>query len=445
MIAEADGDDELRAWLRKVIDAKKEIVAFVDGRVDGAGTGEFVGYMKGSFNLCLRVGFGDRRQSAIIRFPKPGQTVCRVEKVTNEVHVMEYLREHTTIPLPRVLSWGLTEESPQQLGPFIIMDFIDGTHLSTILKQPTKNDQEDEILNPDIGDSTLDIIYDQLADYVLQISRLEFSRIGAISKDHTSNIWSVTERPFTYKMNELATSTGYPIDRFPAAPFDRASDYLKSLANEHLAHLHIQRNLANSSEDAERRFIARHRFLQLIPKYCINDAGPFKVFCDDMQPSNMLVDPVTLRITALLDFEFTNAMPAQFAYDPPWWLLLLGPEIWEERYSLNEFLVRYQPKMEQFLRALERLEVKSASTKGQLEEPRLSTHMRDSWKTGRFWFNYAARKCLDVDFIYWKFLHEEGAGVELLDEETRAGMEPFKKMKMKQLEAYREQYAQRLL
>ncbi len=71
MIAEADGDDELRAWLRKVIDAKKEIVAFVEGRVDGAGTGEFVGYMKGSFNLCLRVGFGDRRQSAIIRFPNP--------------------------------------------------------------------------------------------------------------------------------------------------------------------------------------------------------------------------------------------------------------------------------------------------------------------------------------------------------------------------------------
>ena len=32
-IAKANGDDECRAWLRKVIDAN-EIVAFVDGRLD---------------------------------------------------------------------------------------------------------------------------------------------------------------------------------------------------------------------------------------------------------------------------------------------------------------------------------------------------------------------------------------------------------------------------
>ncbi len=31
----------------------------------------------------------------------------------------------------------------------------------------------------------------------------------------------------------------------------------------------------------------------------------------------MLVDPETLRITAMLDFGFINAMPAQFTYDPP--------------------------------------------------------------------------------------------------------------------------------
>jgi Phosphotransferase enzyme family len=443
-IAEANGDDECRAWLRKVIDAKDEIVAFVNGRLDGGGAGEFIGFLKGSFNLSLRIGFGDRRQSALIRFAKPGHTMWRAEKVTNEVQVIEYLSQHTTIPLPRVLSWGLTEESPQQLGPFIIMDFIDGTRLSTILKQPTKDDQEDVILNPDIDDATLDTIYDQLADYMLQISQLDFPRIGAISKDHTSNTWSVTGRPLTYNMNELATSTGYPIDRFPTAPFDCASNYFRSVASEHLIHLQTQQNLADDAEDAQRRFVARHRFAQLIPKYCINDAGPFKVFCDDMQPSNMLIDPDTLRITALLDFEFTNTMPAQFAYDPPWWLLLLGPDIWLERYSMKEFLACYVPKMEQFLRALERIEAKSASTRGQSEEPRLSAQMRDSWKTRRFWFNYAARKSLDVDAIYWNILHEDGAGVELLDEETRAEMEPFTQMKMKQLKAYKEQYAARL-
>jgi hypothetical protein len=230
-IAEANGDDECRAWLRKVIEAKDEIVAFVDGRLDGGRTGKFIGFLKGSFNLSLRIGFGDRRQSALIRFAKPGHTVWRAEKVTNEVLFIEYLSQHTTIPLPRVLSWGLTEESPQQLEPFIIMDFIDGTRLSTILKQPTKDDQEDVILNPDIDNATLDTIYDQLADYMLQISQLDFPHIGAISRDHASNIWSITRRPLTYNMNELATSTGYPVNRFPTTPFDYASDYFRSVAD----------------------------------------------------------------------------------------------------------------------------------------------------------------------------------------------------------------------
>jgi hypothetical protein len=48
---------------------------------------------------------------------------------------------------------------------------------------------------------------------------------------------------------------------------------------------------------------------------------------------------------------------------------------------------------------------------------------------------------LDVDAVYWNVLHEDGADVELLDEETRAQMEPFTQIKMKQLKAYREQCA----
>lgn len=211
------------------------------------------------------------------------------------------------------------------------------------------------ILDPDIDNTTLDAIYDQVADYMLQMSRFEFPRIGAFSKDLASCVWAVTGRPLTYNMNELATSTNFLVDQFPTEPFDRASDYFNAIAKEHLIHLRIQRNLAEDVEDARRRFIARHQLMRLIPKYCIDDNGPFKIFCDDMQPSDMLINPDTLRITAVLDFEFTNVMPAQFTYDPPWWLLLLGPDMWLERYTINEFMVRYVPRMEHFLRALERL------------------------------------------------------------------------------------------
>src|SRR6266480_888204 len=108
-IAEADADDECRAWLRKVIDAKHEIVTFVADRLNGGEAGKFIGYLKGSFNLCLHIGFDNRQQSALIRFAKPGHTTWGAEKVTNEVRFLEYLSQHTTIPLPRVRCWGLTE------------------------------------------------------------------------------------------------------------------------------------------------------------------------------------------------------------------------------------------------------------------------------------------------------------------------------------------------
>jgi hypothetical protein len=440
-IAETNGDDECRAWLNRVFDSKAELATFVASRREGGGAGKYVGFLKGSFNFSFRISFSDDVPDAIIRFPKPGHTATalRDEKVANEVQIMEYLSQNTTIPLPRVHSWGLTAESPQQFGPFIIMDYINGTLLSTVLKQPTKSDQEDVVLNPDIDNTILDKIYYQIADYMLQLSQSTFSRIGAISKDHASNTWSVTGRPLTYNMNELATVAGYPDDQFPTTPFDSTSDYLRSVANEHLTHLWTQRNLADDPEIAQERFIARHRFAQLIPKYCVDDASPFIPFCDDMRPSNMLVNPETLRITAVLDFEFTNTMPAQFTYDPPWWLLLSGPEMWLDRCSMEEFLACYEPRMEQFLRALERVEEESALRRKQPTGPPLSTRMRDSWRTGRFWFDYAARKSFEVDAVYWAALHDGGAGVELLDDKARAEMESFTQKKMEQLKAYKEE------
>ena len=173
-ISQANADDECRAWIRKLIDARDEIVNFVDAHLDGKGAGEYLGFLKGSFNLSFHIGFGERRSSALIRFANPGHTVSswRAEKVANEVRVIEYLREHTTIPLPCIRCWGSVEESPQRLGPFIIMDFIEGTRLSTFLRQPTEDDQADMILNPTIDEETLDTVYDQLAHCMLQISRL---------------------------------------------------------------------------------------------------------------------------------------------------------------------------------------------------------------------------------------------------------------------------------
>jgi hypothetical protein len=58
---------------------------------------------------------------------------------------------------------------------------MEGIRLSTFLRDLRV--EENMILNPKIKEETLDIIYEQLADYILQISRLEFPQIGTISKN----------------------------------------------------------------------------------------------------------------------------------------------------------------------------------------------------------------------------------------------------------------------
>ncbi|KAH9861673.1 hypothetical protein J1614_011426 [Plenodomus biglobosus] len=285
------------------------------------------------------------------------------------VQVLEYLREKTRLPVPHVTSWGLTNESPRNLGPFIIMNHIDGTSLTTLLKQPVQSEEDDIILRDDMDDDKLGYVYEQLAEFMIELSRLDFDAIGAIAKNPDTNQWLVVQR--------------------------------------HLQHERI---------DGDRvKLSCGHLSRCAIP----NHSGP----------SNMLADPETLKVNAILDWEFTHAMPAQFTYDPPWWLILKGPDIWLGSYNMEAFLARYEPRLEQFLRAFERVEARSPPT-----EPRLSTQMRESWKSGQFWADYGIRKSLDVDDIFWGAIHREGD--EVLDEEQQRAMEGFVETRMKDLEAY---------
>jgi hypothetical protein len=87
----------------------------------------------------------------------------------------------------------------------------------------------------------------------------------------------------------------------------------------------------------------------------------------------MLIDPKTMYITALLNFEFTNVMPAQFAYNLPWWLILQPPGIGVSERK-QAFLDLFEPQKEQFIHVIERVEARSALP---AREPRLSARMRD--------------------------------------------------------------------
>ncbi|PYH79103.1 hypothetical protein BO82DRAFT_385341 [Aspergillus uvarum CBS 121591] len=74
----------------------------------------------------------------MVRFPRVGRFCDDYtdEKVAMEVTALNLIHNRTTIPVPKVHAWGPATSNPLGLGPFIIMDFIDGVSLSDFLRAP---------------------------------------------------------------------------------------------------------------------------------------------------------------------------------------------------------------------------------------------------------------------------------------------------------------------
>lgn len=134
---------------------------------------------------------------------------------------------------------------------------------------------------------------------------------------------------------------------------------------------------------AEKKFTARCLFLEIVKSISTEYApGPFRLYCDDFRPSNILIDLHTLRVSGAIDWEFTYAAPAEFTCVAPWWLLLQNPEDWES--DLNEFLSGYTPRLRVFLEALRECEVELIERHVLSDAQRLSVRMERSMETGLF-------------------------------------------------------------
>lgn len=97
--------------------------------------------------------------------------------------------------------------------------------------------------------------------------------------------------------------------------FSRATDYFVALADDHMRHFKTQRNNAVDSEaDCKEKFVSRCLFKKIARSFStVHDNGPFGLFCDDMRPSNVIVDS-SLCIKSVIDWEFCYAAPMEFTH-----------------------------------------------------------------------------------------------------------------------------------
>ena len=294
----------------------------------------------GAFNVCYRVTFEDGHR-VVVRFTALGRVIARNEKVEDEVAVMEYVAQHTSITIPQVFGSGRCA-----VGPYIVMSFIKGTQLSEYLKDPC---QETTTLNPRIPMSTLRSAYFGMAEVLLELSKSEFFVYW--SNQTGSLRWLDCAQ--TFNKNRLAQFSNIPHDIFERQHFSNAADYFGELAQQHFYHLELQRKDAVTDEsDCRKKYIARCLFRKLsreISRERCN--GPFRLYCDDLSPSNVLVDASKLAVTGVIAWEFAYAAPVEFTYATPWWLVLERPEDWE--CDLDQFLVHFMPRFTLFSKSFE--------------------------------------------------------------------------------------------
>ncbi|KAG5292185.1 phosphotransferase enzyme family protein [Histoplasma ohiense] len=384
-------------------------------------------FTTGSFNMCCTVSFDDGFH-VIVRFPILGRSRFRCEKTSDELLVMSFIARHTSIPIPTVLGtgkWGC--------GPYIVTTVIEGTLLSRCLRDSSVLAPG---LNPDVSKSDLEIAFSGMAQIVLELSKPVFKYIGGLKWD--SGKWRVSKRPLTLNMNELVRVGNFPPSKFVDCNhiFASASGYFQQLAEQQFLHLKYQRNDAIINEDdCRKKYVARCLFQQIAQRVTVQH-GRYHLYCDDLRPSNVLVMESDLKITGVIDWEYTYVAPAEFTYSAPWWLLFESPEAWD----LNNFMDRYRPRLKLFLEVLRGHEDEQIHQGSLRESQRLSDRMALSIEDGLFWFCLAARKSFMFDEIYWTFLDERYFGplkslddrLSLLTQDERDQMEDFVRAKVQQ-------------
>lgn len=402
----------------------------------------------GAFNVVFRMEFKHGGQ-VVMRIPVPGVAMFPEEKVRNEVAVMRYLQAHTAIPIPFILHWGTAEECPGNLGPFIIMEYTEHAfNMTAALNTPGKVREDRPVLDPNISIERLELLYGQVADILLQLYQLPFPKIGSLAEVEDDE-WDVIQRPLTFNMNQLVQLGTLPRSKLPTSTFETSSSYFASLADLNIDHLALQRNDAiGDAADCRRRYISRHLFRKLARGSRLSskeyENGPFRLWCDDLRPSNILLN-ADYQIVAVIDWEFTYAAPAEYSQSPPWWLLIEQPEFWTDK-GMEEWTKIYGDRLNIFLRVL-RAREQDRIERGILDrENILSDHMERSWTSGDFWISYAARKSFAFDTVFFKYIDERFFGdreaglkaletrAELLDETEREAMDAFVDMKLKQME-----------
>lgn len=199
-------------------------------------------------------------------------TYWKDSRTKNEVYTMQYLLEHTTIPIPKILDYSIDMQTNVLSCQYILMEKLPGKTLETTIEQ----------ISPEL----LRITILQLIDYIRQMREVvlhENNRIGSfITKD---------------------MSLGGTIEDGPTlGPFDHIKDFLIQHLQWAKRRIQTDEILFENGKDLIEEFQTIIDYARKDSKL-INCSMKYYLTHTDLNSSNILIDENTGHILAILDWE----------------------------------------------------------------------------------------------------------------------------------------------
>ncbi|RHZ67865.1 hypothetical protein CDV55_105981 [Aspergillus turcosus] len=343
----------------------------------------------GAFNAGIKMVFSDST-AWMVRFPRVGRVSDDYtdEKVAMEVTALSLIRNRTTIPVPRVQAWGPAASNPLGLGPFIIMDFVNGVSLSDLLQDPNA-ERPSRVMREDISEYDLEVIYRQMANFLLQLFKLNFDRIGSLPSPQTEANSPTPPRPLTLKAHSILQNGGVDTFGDRGKGFATTTEYFQYVVGQDWEQLVHQPNSAVGPYDAKNKYVAFKVLRSLIPDlvHAKYDRCKFKLICDDLGLANLIVrSREDLTVVGVVDLEWSYIGPAQLFGSAPWWLLQDRPvnSTWDcKGDEAPKIAARYFKCLDIFIRILEEEEAKLPGH----EERELSSLVKWSQASGAMWLH----------------------------------------------------------
>ena len=299
-------------------------------------------FAKGTFNRLYSLTNPTWDKAYIFRVSIPVEPFFKTE---SEIATMEYVRRHTEMPIPRVVAFSSSDDN--ELGyEWILMEMMPGEPLRKLW--------------PTMPDAARVDVFAELANHTKQLVALRFSKFGNIYfSDVADRVIPIQNSPLVKLDDDNNNTEDVDKDLGPGGNFvlgrmvvqefffDKRVYYQGSRGpfntSRELVDMRVElldrriRDLSPVEGDAwyceNDRELARNKdrvyeifdqFKALVPRLVPHDNGPEDIgilWHDDLSEHNLLLDPVTFKVTAIVDWESVCIIPAYETQDArPAWL-----------------------------------------------------------------------------------------------------------------------------